>query len=274
MRTRAVAAVALCAGMAAGAQADEQGGVPGDAALEAIVSAAESTAAAVDRSWLYNDPARIAASGRVVGLMRVTYGGGSPTRPFANNLATAGALAEIGGEVGLVDGLSLLAIGAQGDDGAGSAQTGAMLGLRWSLLSRASRRTQLVLSGGVLRELQGSAGAWARVSFGHDEGPTRFAASLHGEHLFSAGRDAVDVIATAGATIRVLETVRAGVEWVGQDLEGAFEDEAEGGARHLLGPTLSATLFGQTLSATAGPALALGAGQRHLLGRVALAYQF
>jgi len=46
-------------------------------------------------------------------------------------------------------------------------------------------------------------------SFGHDEGRARFAASLHGEGLFATGRDAIDLIVTAGATFRVLETVRA-----------------------------------------------------------------
>jgi len=274
MRTRAIAAVALCLAAAAGARAEEPGGTD-DAALEAIVSAAASGATAVDRSWLYNDPTRIAAPGRAVGLMRVTYGGGSPTRPFAGNLATSGALFEIGGEVGLVDNLSLLAIGAQGENGAGSAQTGAMLGLRWSLLPQSVRKTHLVLSGGVLRELQGSAGAWARASFGHDAGAVRFAASLHAERLFTSGRDAVDVIATAGATIRLLDAVRAGIEYVGQDLEGTFDDkEAEGGPRHLIGPMISAALFGQRLSAAAGPALALGTGQTHVLGRAALTYQF
>jgi len=50
--------------------------------------------------------------------------------------------------------------------------------------------------------------------------------------------------------------------------------EAEGGPRHLIGPMVSAALFGQRMSATAGPTLALGAGQSHLLGRVALTYQF
>ena len=273
MRTRAVAAVALCAAATAGARAEERA-VLDDAALEAIVFAGGSTATAVDRSWLYNDPARIAAPGRAVGLMRATYGGGSPTRPLAGNLATAGALVEIGGEVGLVDGLSILAIGAQGEDGAGSGQTGAMLGLRWSVLPRALRHTQLVLSGGFIRELQGSAGAWARASFGHDEGLARFAASLHGERLFATGRDAIDLSVTAGATIRVLDMVRAGMEYVGQDLEGTFAEEAEGGARHLVGPVVSAALFGQRMSATAGPALALGAGQTHVLGRAALTYQF
>jgi hypothetical protein len=273
VKARAVAVVALCAAATAGARAEEPA-VLDDAALEAIVFAGASTATAVDRSWLYNDPARIAAPGRAVGLMRVTYGAGSPTRAFSGNLATAGALVEIGGEVGIADGLSILAIGAQGENGAGDGQTGAMLGLRWSVLPRALRHTQLVVSGGFLRELQGSGGAWARATFGHDEGRARFAASLHGERLFATGRDAVDLMVTAGTTVRVLDTVRAGVEYVGQDLEGTFSQEAEGGARHLVGPVVSAALFGQRLSATAGPAIALGVGQSHLIGRAALAYQF
>lgn len=271
MRARAAAVVALCA--AATARAEEPA-VLDDAALEAIVFAGGSTATAVDRSWLYNDPARIAEPGRAVGLMRVTYGGGSPTRAFSGNLATAGALVEIGGEVGLADSLSLVAIGAQGENGAGSGRTGAMLGLRWSVLPRAFRHTQLVVSGGILRELQGSGGAWARATFGHDEGRARFAASLHGERLFAAGRDAIDLMVTTGATVRVLDTVRAGVEYVGQDLEGTFSEEAEGGARHLIGPVVSAALFGQRMSATAGPAIAWGVGQSHLIGRAALTYQF
>ena len=124
------------------------------------------------------------------------------------------------------------------------------------------------------KKLQGSAGAWARASFGHDEGLARFAASLHGERLFATGRDTIDLSVMAGATIRMLDTVRAGVEYVGQDLEGAFSQEAEGGARHLVGPVVSAALFGQRMSATAGPALALGVGQTRVLGRAALTYQF
>jgi hypothetical protein len=271
---RTVAAIALCAAATAGARAEELAPLD-DAALEAIVSAGVNTATAVDRSWLYNDPARIATPGRAVGLMRITYGGESLTRPFSGNLATSGGLVEFGGEVGLADRLSLVAIGAQGQDGAGSGQTGAMLGLRWSLLPRAVRKTQLVISGGVLRELQGSGGAWARLSFGQDAGRARIAASVHGERLFTAGRDAIDLIVTTGASMRLLDTVRAGIEYVGQDLEGAFDGrEAEGGARHLLGPTVSAALFNERVSATVGPAVALGAGQSHLLGRVAVACQF
>jgi len=72
----------------------------------------------------------------------------------------------------------------------------------------------------------------------------------------------------------VLDYVRAGVEYVGQDLEGVLADEADGGARHIVGPVISAALLGQRLSLVSGPAVALGAGQRRFLGRAALACQF
>jgi hypothetical protein len=263
----AAAAISLCAAGSSAATDDE--------ALEAIASSGPGTAVGVDRSWLYNDPTRIAAPGRAIGLMRVTYGSGSPTRAFAGNLGPSGALLELGGEIGLLDRLSAVAIGAQGQDAGGSAQTGAMLGLRWSLLPRSFHATQLVLSGGFLRELQGGSGAWGALSLGHDEGRARLAVSVHGERIFAAGRDSVDVMVTAGATMRLLENIRAGIEYVGQDLEGAFsDDEAEGGARHIVGPVLAAALWSQRISLVAGPGVALGAGQTRALGRIAVACQF
>jgi hypothetical protein len=246
-----------------------------DEALEAIASSGPSTAVAVDRSWLYNDPARVIAPGRAVALARVTYGSGSPTRAFAGNTGTSGALLEVGGEFGLVERLSAVVIGAQGEDAAGSARTGAMVGLRWSALPLSMRGTQLVLSGGLIRELQGQSGAWARLTAGHDEGRARLALSVHGERMFASTRDTLDVMVTAGATLRLTELIRAGVEYVGQDLEGMLGDnEAEGGARHVLGPVVSAALWSQRVSLVGGPAVALGAGQGRLLGRLALACQF
>jgi hypothetical protein len=76
MSTRATLAIALSAALASAARAED---AASDEALEAIASAGASTAVAVDRSWLYNDPTRIAAPGRAAGLMRFTYGSGSPT---------------------------------------------------------------------------------------------------------------------------------------------------------------------------------------------------
>jgi hypothetical protein len=179
-------------------------------------------------------------------------GGDSLTRPFAGNVAAPGALLEAGGEVGIGRGWSAVALGAQAEDAGGSSRTGALLGVRYSLLPETVRATQLVLSGGVLRELQGRGGAWARAALGHDEGRARLAVSVHGERIFDGARDAVDVMVTAGASFRLVESLRAGLEYVGQDLEGMVDDDAEGGARHIVGPMLAATLWNERLTLVGG----------------------
>ena len=50
---------------------------------------------------------------------------------------------------------------------------------------------------------------------------------------------------------------RAGVEWVGQDLEETFGDEAEGGARQFIGPTAALQLLQDRLTIVAGPSVGL-----------------
>lgn len=271
MITRAIVTIAACVLFASAARAEDGAS---DDPLEAITSVGGSTERFNDRSWLYNDSTRIPAPGRAVGMTRFTYGSGGPARAFAGNLGTTGALLELGGEVGLIDHVSAIAIGAQGQDNSNSSRTGGMLGLRWSILPRSITATQLVMSGGFISELQGNSGAWGRISLGHDLGLTRLALSVHGQRIFAAGRDSLDVMVSAGATMRLMEELRAGIEYVGQDLEGAFGTEAEGGARHILGPVLAAGLWDQRISLVGGPAIALGPGQPRALGRVGLSCQF
>ena len=243
--------------------------------LEAIAGAGPGTSTSIDRLWLYNDPTRLAAPGKAIGLMRFSYGSGdSLTRPLSANVGAAGALLEAGGELGLWRGISAFVLGAESQDPAGAARAGAMAGVRWSLLPNAISATQLVLSGGLLRELKGGAGAWGRIALGQDLGRARLAASVHAERVFDSARDSVDVMVTAGASMPLAGNVRAGVEYAGQDLESTFGDDTEGGARHVLGPTLATTLWGNRLSLAGGPAIALGPGQGRVLGRIALACQF
>jgi hypothetical protein len=71
---------------------------------------------------------------------------------------------------------------------------------------------------------------WARVNV---------TASAIGEKPFAEDRDTVDVIVGAAASVSIARRARLGAEIVGEDLEDAWEDEeAEGGARLLVGPTL------------------------------------
>jgi hypothetical protein len=231
-----------------------------------------------ERTWSFQDEPQLAAPMQAVALSRLTYTsvGASPTRPFASNVASPGGTFELGGELGLVNRLSVEARALLGESGRASTQgVGATAGLRLALLPASWESTRAVVSAGYLRELSGGSGAWGRLTISQDVGRARIAGTLHGEHIFTGGRDAIDVMVMAGVSYRVAGPVRAGIEYVVQDLEGAFDPaEAEGGVRHFLGPTVSAELFDRRLSLVAGPALGLSYASPRLLGRIGLAYVF
>jgi hypothetical protein len=154
--------------------------------------------------------------------------------------------------------------------------TGGQAGLRFSVLPRSIEHWQLVLSGGWLHELTGDNGAWVTLQTGFEAGLFHSQVSVHVEHIFAPGRDAADIMVTAGVGVRVLSFMRLGVEYVGQDLESVFsnDSDAEGGARHLLGPTIALNLIGDKLSIVLGPALSMGATNINVVGRLAVSYGF
>ena len=60
------------------------------------------------------------------------------------------------------------------------------------------------------------------------------------EHPYAAGRDALDLITSLGLSHALTSTLWLGVEAVGSDLEGFWDQaEAEGGATLFVGPTLA-----------------------------------
>jgi len=230
-----------------------------------------------ERTWLFLEEPQLPAPLHAVAISRVTYtsSGVSPTRPFASNLAAPGAVVELGGELGVLPWLSVVATGVLGElSPSNKAAGGAVAGLRFNVLPRSLKSTRLVLSAGYLRELGGGNGAWARAAFTQDVRGLRLGVVVHGEHVFAPARDAVDVMVMAGATYHVVGPLRVGVEYVGQDLEESFDDEAEGGARHFIGPVTSFELLDNRLSIVVGPAVGLSYGSPKILGRAALAFAF
>jgi hypothetical protein len=238
-------------------------------------TARESFTTAVERTWLYASPSDVAAPLQAVVLSRLSYTStDSVTRPFASSVATPGAMLEVGGEVGVLPRLSLVATGVTGESGAGAALgAGGTVGLRVALFPASWEATRLAAGGGYLRELSGASGAWGELSLQQDVGRARFVGTVHGEHVLSPGRDALDVMVIAGASYRAAGPLRLGVEYVGQDLEETFDDEAEGGPRHFIGPTASARLLGDRLSLVGGPAFGLNRAPS-VLGRMAIGYSF
>jgi hypothetical protein len=110
--------------------------------------------------------------------------------------------------------------------------------------------------GGVLHEAAGVNVLLARLAAGHDA-PSWL---LHGNMVFqkpmSTGRDELDVVTSLGWARKLTHAVSLGAEMVGEDLEGFWEaEEAEGGARLLIGPSLRIAPAGRRwqLIATGGP---------------------
>ena len=73
------------------------------------------------------------------------------------------------------------------------------------------------------------------------------------EKPLSSDRDAVDIMFTIGGSYELSRSFRIGIEAVGQDLEGFWDDEeAEGGARLFVGPTASLAIEGTPWHFTLG----------------------
>jgi hypothetical protein len=255
----------------------------------------------IDRSWLYLDDARVAEPGAVIGMTSLAYANvgsnpdptSEPYRAFAANTAQPGALAALGAEVGVLPRVSLEALGQMqlGGEGAG-VSPGAIAAARFELSPPSWRTVHVMASGGYLREtwstpkpdmgLQGSLakdsgganGAWASFAVAIDLQRLRLGLTTLGERVFAPGRDGVDVMVQAGVSYRVVPWFRAGVEWVGQDLEETFGGAAEGAARQFIGPTAALQLLQERLTIVAGPSLGLSYGSPNVLGRLAVAYGF
>jgi hypothetical protein len=159
-------------------------------------------------------------------------------------------------------------------DGETSAQTAFDAGARVLLTDPRSRPVRLALDAMFLRDFAEESAAALRATLSVDVDRVRLESMVHGEKAFAEGRDAVDVYAALGASVRVVDELRGGLEYVGQDLEDAWEDEeAEGGVRHFAGATAS-WAWEERLLVTAGPAIGLSSAAPDFLGRVSIGYVF
>ncbi len=96
-----------------------------------------------------------------------------------------------------------------------------------------------------------------RLAASYDIDRLRVASNLHAERVFAEGRDPIDILVLAGLSYRVMNEIRVGAEYVGQDLEEAFDNGAEGGPRHYLGPSLALNLMSDSIQLVAGAGMAL-----------------
>jgi len=116
----------------------------------------------------------------------------------------------------------------------GSAQVEAMR----TLMVQDRSRVNLSAGVGFLKEYTGVDVLLARFALGRNFTRWNLNSNFVLEKPLVSGRDAVDVITTFTSAYRVLPWLWAGIDAIGEDLEGFFEpEEAEGGAKLMVGPT-------------------------------------
>ncbi|MBN2638389.1 MAG: hypothetical protein JXR65_04815 [Bacteroidales bacterium] len=93
---------------------------------------------------------------------------------------------------------------------------------------------------GVNRDYSNVFSALSRVIASYEQPRWKLVGNVLFEKAFAKDRDDIDVITSLGFQYRVTAALYAGLEAVGEDLEGFWdEDEAEGGARIMVGPTVN-----------------------------------
>jgi len=216
---------------------------------------------------------------------------------FAGNTAQPGGTAIVTGELGVLPRLSVLGsvmVGFGGGSGVPSPDVGGTAALRFQVLPDSWTHTHFVISGGYIREaynppaydddktppvwLPGQPGGvdagYFQLAMSGDIGRLRVGGMLHGQHTFADGRDPLDIMVDLVANYRLVGRLRAGLEYVGQDLEESFSPGAEGGARHFLGPVASLQLYHDRITIVGGPSVGLSYISPDFAARVAASVAF
>jgi len=147
------------------------------------------------------------------------------------------------------------------DNGKSTTLGAAQVELMADLMPKTKSGLALSAGAGWLREYQGVQTALARAALSWQKPKWRLDANALLQKPFAENRDAVDVLFSLGANAGLSQRWRVGVEALGEDLEGFWEEEeAEGGAKLLLCTTLAWSIQ-EKLS------LRLGAGPIYYLTR-------
>jgi len=247
-------------------------------AVEDRPSADSEARAPVEQPFLYLvDPHGPAPKQLLAGYALAFSSSPGAIRPISGNFDSEGLVHALSLELGVVERVRVFAQTMIAESlGTASEVNGVavQLGARVLVTPPSWQRFRLMLTGAFLREFGSALGAFGEVTASYDVGRVRVAASLHGERVFAARRDPLDLYAVAGVSVRVMRLLRVGVEYIAQDLEELDgEDAAEGGARQYIGPDLALSLHKNRLLLTAGGAVQ-AAHNPGILARAALTYVY
>ncbi len=237
--------------------------------------------AQTDRPFVYASDARTPQQLQTLATYRLTWGGAGngALRPIgAAGLGAPGFMHEFGAEVGILDRLSARVYGVVSDtssNGLGGNVSGTVGGeLRGRLWSSADRRHHVTLSVGALRELTGSLALQLRAAGTFRFGGLTLTGDVTLERSTRNAADRVDVIVVAGASYAVRPWLRAGVEYVGQDLEALWDPDEIEGARQMAGPTVAFVSERYGLQIALGPAFGLTPQSPTAVLRAGVQYAF
>ncbi len=102
-----------------------------------------------------------------------------------------------------------------------------------------------------------------------------FTSNILFEKAFEKGRDDIDVFITAGVSYEIAEWLRTGIEYAGQDLEDLWEEEeAEGGAQHIIGPVGAVRFNEKRIQMLFTPGLTFSPGGDGFIMRGMLSLEF
>jgi hypothetical protein len=263
-------ALVVCARSAAASEA------PVDEYAEARARADASGAVAPDAHpfAFVVDPATPAKGAVAFGYTLGLGSGVSAERPIPVVLQAAGVSHQLSLGYGLGSGLEPM-----GDvtvtTSSGQSTTSATLGMKLALFGDPASPWRAAVMGGGLREGRSSAlGLWTRLVGSYAAGPLLVEANGYLESVFAQGRDAADYAVMLGASWRCLPWLRAGAEYVGQDLEELGASGAEGGARQAVGPNVAVDLDGGRYQVVAATLFGVGALSPTALVRVGLVGTF
>ena len=146
------------------------------------------------------------------------------------------------------------AIGFPGEQKVTSAQRAEIL--RDFIGTKKSQGFRLGFGLGAGRDYTNVGSLLGRITASYDAPKWKAGGNILLEKSFADNRDAIDVITSFGFHYRLFGNLYGGFETVGEDLEGFWEeDEAEGGAKLLIGPSLNMTTNNSrlTFSLSGGP---------------------
>ena len=107
---------------------------------------------------------------------------------------------------------------------------------------------RLGLGIGVSRDYRSVNSLLSRITAAYDAPRWKAGGNILLEKALVANRDKIDIISSFGFHYRLKGKFYGGFEAVGEDLEGLWSEEAEGGAKMLVGPSLNMTTNNSRIS--------------------------